>query len=59
MKNVINIQHLILESIYSYEINTLQAKLVFPGKGCPLRGKNILLDFSKLYLEICAGMMLM
>lgn len=48
-----------LESIYSYEINKLQAKLVFPGKCCPLRGKDILLDLSKLYLEICAGMMLM
>lgn len=49
----------ILESISSYEVNKLQAKLVFPGKCCPLRGKDILLDFSKLYLEICAEMMLM
>lgn len=39
-------------SIYSYENNKLQARLVFPGKSSPLRGKDLLVDFSKLYLEI-------
>lgn len=41
-------------SIYSCEINKPRGKLVFPGKCCPLRGKDILLDFSQLYLEIYA-----
>lgn len=38
---------------------SFRQSLFFPGKCGPLRGKGILLDFSKLYLEICAGMTLM